>query len=152
MNTRIPPDLVLLICGLSMWVFSRLFPQFVVTFRHSTLLSGTILVVGLVLSMSGIAALSTRHTTVRPDRSSLQKASTLVTSGIYRYTRNPVYLGMAVMLLGWAFLLKNWVSLGGVAMFIAFITQYQIIPEERVLSAIFGDAFAAYRRQTRRWA
>ena len=75
----------------------------------------------------------------------------LVTSGVYRYTRNPMYLGMACLLLAWAVYLQNPLALLGVPLFMAYITQFQIKPEERMLVKLFGDAFIRYRQQVRRW-
>jgi protein-S-isoprenylcysteine O-methyltransferase Ste14 len=78
-------------------------------------------------------------------------ASSLVTGGIYRWTRNPMYLGMALALAGWGLYLGNFGALALVGLFVMYIDRYQIDPEERALTARFGDAFAAYRRRVRRW-
>ena len=80
-----------------------------------------------------------------------ETSSRLVTSGIYRHTRNPMYLGMAVVLLGWAAWLGSAWSLLGIAMFAAYITRFQILPEETALQRIFGAEFDEYRERVRRW-
>ena len=74
-----------------------------------------------------------------------------MTSGIFGVTRNPMYLGMAVLLLGWATWLVSLWSLAGIAIFTAYITRFQIKPEERVLAGLFPADFAAYRARVRRW-
>ena len=80
-----------------------------------------------------------------------QNTSSLVTRGIYGFTRNPMYLGLALALLGWAaFLSAAWPLLGP-PLFVAYVNIFQIRPEERVLSGLFGDEYTRYTRRVRRW-
>lgn len=74
-----------------------------------------------------------------------------MTGGIYRHTRNPMYLGQALVLLGGMLWLGSAVALLVVPLFVGWITRFQILPEERVLSARFGADYAAFRREVRRW-
>jgi protein-S-isoprenylcysteine O-methyltransferase Ste14 len=103
------------------------------------------------LAIAGAGALSFRRarTTVNP----LKPADTtaLVTSGTFALTRNPMYLGMALLLAGWAAWLGTPWALAGMALFVAWITRFQIVPEERVLARLFGADFEAYRLRVRRW-
>ncbi len=78
-------------------------------------------------------------------------ASSLVSSGVYRFTRNPMYLGLSVTLLGWAMFLSNPLALLAVPLFVLYINRFQIDPEERVLSSLFGAEYAAYKEKVRRW-
>ena len=78
-------------------------------------------------------------------------ASRLVTSGVYGFTRNPMYLGLCLVLAGWAFFLSSPLMLLGPLAFILYITRFQIVPEERSLSSLFGEAFADYQAKVRRW-
>ncbi len=78
-------------------------------------------------------------------------ASSLVSSGVYRFTRNPMYLGLSVTLLGWAMFLSNPLALLAVPLFVLYINRFQINPEERVLSSLFGAEYAAYKEKVRRW-
>jgi protein-S-isoprenylcysteine O-methyltransferase Ste14 len=78
-------------------------------------------------------------------------ASSLVTSGVYRYTRNPMYLGLSVTLMAWAVFLSNLLALVAVPLFVLYISRFQISPEERVLSSLFGAEYAAYKEKVRRW-
>ncbi|MEB0160908.1 isoprenylcysteine carboxylmethyltransferase family protein, partial [Pseudomonas sp. AH2 (2023)] len=88
------------------------------------------------------------RTTVNPLRP--DKAAALVSGGVYRVTRNPMYVGMMLLLVAWAVYLDSaWVLAGPVA-FVAYITRFQIAPEERVLRAKFAD-FDAYAARVRRW-
>ena len=75
----------------------------------------------------------------------------MVTDGIYRYSRNPMYLGMALLLAAWALWLGNAAAWLGIVLFVALINRYQIRPEERILAAKFGDDYHSYCRRTRRW-
>ena len=79
------------------------------------------------------------------------EASALVTSGIYRYSRNPMYVGFALVLLAWAIYLGNYLLLLLLAIFIWHITMVQIIPEEKALIKKFGQQFTDYMQHTRRW-
>ena len=80
-----------------------------------------------------------------------QAASSLVIVGVYKLTRNPMYLGLSLVLLGWAvFLWSAWALLGPIV-FIAYISRFQIAPEERVLATLFGAEYSAYKAKVRRW-
>src|SRR5690606_17870686 len=89
------------------------------------------------------------RTTADPRRP--QASKTLATSGIYHYSRNPMYLGVLLILIGWGLLLGNLISVLCTLAFMAYITRYQILPEERALHDRFGDDFLAYKARVRRW-
>ena len=80
-----------------------------------------------------------------------EAASALVRSGIYRTTRNPMYVGLLLILVAWAVLLSSVWTLLGPLVFVLYITRFQIIPEESALSALFGADYAAYQSSVRRW-
>ena len=77
--------------------------------------------------------------------------SSLVISGIYRYTRNPMYLGFVLVLLGWAAFLSNLAALALLPAFVLYINRFQIMPEEHVLASLFPHGYPAYRARVRRW-
>jgi protein-S-isoprenylcysteine O-methyltransferase Ste14 len=89
------------------------------------------------------------RTTINPHRP--QSASTLVTSGVYAWTRNPMYLGLAVLLLGWGIHLGTLTPLVLAPLFIPFICRVQILAEEQALQARFGEDYARYCRRVNRW-
>ena len=77
--------------------------------------------------------------------------SSLVVSGIYRYTRNPMYLGFLLILLAWAAALSNLLALVSLLAFVLYMNSFQIVPEERILSSRFAQDYAEYRARVRRW-
>jgi len=104
---------------------------------------------GIGVALSGVIAFRHAKTTVNPLKP--ETASSIVTSGVFRFTRNPMYVGLALVLLAWAvFLSSPWASLGLPA-FILYMNRFQIVPEERVLSRMFGTEYSAYRARVRRW-
>ena len=106
-------------------------------------------ILGLAFAVSGATQFERAQTTVNPRRP--EGTSTLVTDGIYRFTRNPMYVGLMLVLLGWSAFLASPVSLGGVVAFIVYITRFQIKPEERILVEKFGDEYREYMSGRRRW-
>jgi protein-S-isoprenylcysteine O-methyltransferase Ste14 len=89
------------------------------------------------------------RTTINPLKPG--NASALVAGGIYRFTRNPMNLGLATLLLAWTIYLGNIAALAGVLLFILYMNRFQIAPEERALQARFGAEFDAYCARVRRW-
>ncbi|MEM9705896.1 MAG: isoprenylcysteine carboxylmethyltransferase family protein [Pseudomonadota bacterium] len=108
-----------------------------------------IMAAGLLIELICIAAFFRSKTTVNPFTP--QKTSSLVTTGLYRISRNPMYLGMAALLTGWAAFLGSAAALLGPLLFVVTITLVQIKPEEKALAGLFGEDYEAYRRKTRRW-
>lgn len=99
--------------------------------------------------LSGVMAFRRARTTVNPLNP--EAATALVIVGVYRYTRNPMYVGLATMLVGWAVYLAAPLALLGPPIFVLFIARFQIVPEERALAEKFGREFADYRKKVRRW-
>ena len=149
LELKVPPPVVaLFIAGLS-WIASWAAPTlgFVLPYRHVIVLAS--LVAGVCIAMSGVASFRRARTTVNPLKP--EKSTALVMSGIYRYTRNPMYLGLLLVLLGWAFFLANALTFVFLPVFILYMNRFQIEPEERVLASVFGQDFMAYLSKVRRW-
>ncbi len=104
---------------------------------------------GGATALAGDLAFKRARTTINPFKP--QNTSSLVTSGIYRLTRNPMYLGLLMVVLGWATFLCSAFALLGPVAFVAYIARFQIVPEERVLSAKFGSGYSEYLARVRRW-
>lgn len=145
----IPPPLVMLLIGLMMWVVSRVFSAFTLAWLQNTVIAYVFALLGLVISLVSMVAFRRARTTMDPKHPT--SASNLISSGVYRYSRNPMYLGVLLLLAGWAIYLGNVLSMTGLIVFIAYITRFQIIPEERLLSQKFGVAFDSYKSKVRRW-
>ena len=108
-----------------------------------------LVLLGQGIALSGVVAFRRARTTINPVRAS--EASSLVNGGIYRLTRNPMYLGWALTLLAWALYLGNLIALVFVPIFVWYITRFQLKPEERILSELFGTDFVSYSSKVRRW-
>ncbi|WP_149357027.1 methyltransferase family protein [Comamonas testosteroni] len=105
--------------------------------------------VGQGISIAGMVAFRRAKTTVNPVKANM--ASSLVIRGVYRYTRNPMYVGLLITLLAWAMFLANLLTALWAVVFVLYITRFQIIPEERVLTSLFGAEYGAYKGRVRRW-
>ena len=149
LETRVPPVALVLVTAAGMWLLSRAFPAFSYEFPGRYAVPSVLLVAGVVLVLAGLAQFRKARTTVDPTRP--QAASALVKDGIYRWTRNPMYLGFAVLLLGWAVYLASPPSAIALACFVLYMNRFQIVPEERALQERFGSEFAEYRLTVRRW-
>lgn len=79
------------------------------------------------------------------------RTSRLVTTGVYRLSRNPMYLGLLFLLMAWSFWLANISAVAFIPLFIFYINHFQIVPEERVLTEIFQDDYKSYCSRVRRW-
>lgn len=149
LELKIPPPIVALVVSVAMWGISLVTPRFEISpaFRYATVT--LIALAGFGFAISGVRAIRRARTTISPIKP--ESATSLVTSGVYRFTRNPMYLGLCLVLLAWAvFLSSAWAVLGPVA-FVLYINRFQIAPEEKVLSKLFGQAFAEYQSKVRRW-
>ena len=149
LELKIPPPVVALLTAAAMWGISLATPSVHVPALIRLVAAITIAVAGAATAISGTAAFRRANTTVNPLKP--ETTSFLVTSGIYRLTRNPMYLGLVLVLLAWAVFLSCPWTLLGLLVFIVYMTRFQIMPEERVLSSMFGAAYSAYRAKVRRW-
>lgn len=146
---RIPPPLVGLLVAVAMWFLAGVSLHFQIAFPIRLALALVWALCGVAIAISGVAAFRRAQTTVNP--LAPDAASSLVVLGVFHHTRNPMYLGMASVLIGWAIYLAAPMALLGPLLFAAYITRFQIIPEEQALTQNFGQAFADYRAQVRRW-
>lgn len=148
LELKIPPPVVALVVAAAMWGFCLVAPSSdAPAQRYAVALA--LAAIGVAFSVSGAVAFRTAGTTKNPMKP--QAASVLVVAGVYRFTRNPMYFGVLIVLLAWAvFLWSAWVLLGPVV-FVAYITRFQIVPEERVLATLFGSEYLAYKAKVRRW-
>jgi protein-S-isoprenylcysteine O-methyltransferase Ste14 len=146
---KIPPPLVGLLCAGAMWFLANQTPTLSLPSGVRASAAVPILAVGLFVMLAGVISFRRARTTVNPLKP--ETATALVTSGIYRYTRNPMYLGILMVLIAWATYLASPVAFAGVLAFWAYIGHFQIRPEETALANLFGSAFTDYTRRVRRW-
>ncbi|MGI2258672.1 methyltransferase family protein [Shewanella sp. GXUN23E] len=149
MALKIPPLLLVLLFVGAAWLSSRagFGWAWADAVRWGWLLGFGI--AGFAVAFAGVQAFRRGQTTVNPTRP--EKASCLIDGGIYQYTRNPMYLGFALALTGWGGYLADPLALAWVPLFIWYLTAFQIKPEERALTALFGDEYLSYCRTVRRW-
>jgi protein-S-isoprenylcysteine O-methyltransferase Ste14 len=147
LNTKIPPPIVTATFGLIIY-FSKSFSP-VYSFENSNMISVIFLLFGLGIFSAAVQSFKKHKTTINP--LSPDKASSLVNSGIFSYSRNPMYLGMLLILLSVSFKFNISGGLFISFLFKIYITRFQIMPEEKAMAKLFGEEFITYKNQTRRW-
>tara|TARA_B100000745_G_C20004952_1_gene341229 strand:- start:184 stop:654 length:471 start_codon:yes stop_codon:yes gene_type:complete len=149
LELKIPPLLLALIVAGLMWVMVFITPSTPFPLMLRVPLTVLLASAGVYFMVSGVLTFKLAETTVNPIRP--ETASSLVTHGVYRLSRNPMYLGFLLCLLGWGFLLGNLFSLLLAGGFAWYMTELQIKPEETALIQRFGDSYKDYLQKTRRW-
>jgi protein-S-isoprenylcysteine O-methyltransferase Ste14 len=146
---KVPPPLQAIIFGFLMWILDKRLP--IGQFEFSLALPVAILfaVAGVALVVSSMLAFRKASTTVNPFHP--EEATQLVVGGIFGFSRNPMYLSLALLLIGWAIWLGSIYNLVLLLGFIGYITFFQIRPEEEVLKALFGKPYEQYCSRVRRW-
>lgn len=149
LELKIPPPLIAAITAGAMYGAAQLLPVFALspTVRVGSALA--LAAVGASFDMAGLLAFRRAKTTVNP--MTPQRSSSVVSTGVYRFTRNPMYLGMVFFLLAWAVYLSSAWALLGVPLFMAYISRFQIQPEESALADRFGKSYTDYCARVRRW-
>ncbi|MBP0627633.1 MULTISPECIES: isoprenylcysteine carboxylmethyltransferase family protein [unclassified Cupriavidus] len=149
LELKIPPPVVALLTGLLMWLASKLIAPVVVPFGLRVGVAVAIACIGAVIGVSAMVSFRRAKTTMNPIKPGT--ASLLVTDGVFRFTRNPMYLSLLLYLFAWAVYLSNWLPLLFLPPFVLYINRFQIAPEERTLSSLFEAQYAAYKGKVRRW-
>lgn len=149
LEAKVPPPAVALATAVIMWAISRLAPDLAIPTGIRWALSLAIVVAGVAFGVAGVLSFRRARTTTNPTRP--DAASALVSTGIYRITRNPMYLGLLLVLVGWAVFLSSAWTLLGAAGFVLYMSRFQIAPEERALLRLFGSEYASYQASVRRW-
>ena len=149
LELKIPPVVVFVVCIAGMWAIARILPQADFVLPFAMPIAAALVVFGVGIALAGVQNFRRHQTTVHPSKP--EEASSLVETGIYRRSRNPMYVGLASCLLAWAVCLGNIGSLLGVPVFVLYMTEFQIKPEERVLRRKFGAAYDDFAAEVRRW-
>lgn len=146
---RVPPLAVAATAFVAMWVLTRVAPSMSFDFSGRRLAALGLVLLAAVIGLAGVRTFRRARTTVNPLQP--DRASALVTTGIYRHTRNPMYVAVALALLGWSLFLGHaFAPLGAVA-FVAWMDRRQIPAEEHALRELFGASFERYCSEVRRW-
>ena len=148
-RVKIPPVIVAALAGLLMWALARAVPGLAYRTPARWPLAATFALGGIIVVMLGVARFLRAKTSVNPLQPG--KASTLVTSGVYRVTRNPMYLGLLFVLIGVAIALEHPLAFAVLPAYVVYMNRFQIVPEETALAGIFGEAYTDYTRRVRRW-
>ncbi|MCL6265607.1 methyltransferase family protein [Flagellimonas myxillae] len=149
MKMKILPPLVMVIFGLLMYVLHRFLPVGQFEFFGRKELSIGLFGLALLVIFMALFQFVRAKTTTNPIN--LTKSSSLVTNGIFKYSRNPMYLGMLIILLGFGLKLGNAFNTLLAAGFVYYMNHFQIKKEEEALSELFGTAYRNYCKATRRW-
>lgn len=148
LELRVPPPIVAAIFAGLAWLLAKAGPAWS-DFPGLGKAGAVVMLSGLALDVLGLVVFLRARTTVNPLKP--DSSSAVVTTGIYRYTRNPMYLGMLLVLTGWVVYLAAPLALLAPVGFAAYITRFQILPEERILLEKFGEPYRDYLGRVRRW-
>ncbi|MCW8328560.1 isoprenylcysteine carboxylmethyltransferase family protein [Photobacterium sp. SDRW27] len=149
MYLKLPPPVVLLVTLGGMYLFSYYWPIWTFSFFGQSMLVLLCCLFGTLIGLAGIVAFAKARTTVDPRKP--DRTSRLVTSGVYRFSRNPMYLGLVFLLVAAFFYFSALSSVIMIPLFVFYMNNFQIGPEEDVLEALFGDEYRQYCEQVRRW-
>ncbi len=146
-KTKIPPPLVLLIFGFLINYTKNIFPQLEIA--RKDVFGSTLIIFGIIIFFSAMMLFKKYKTTITPLNPS--NATKLVIDGIYKFSRNPMYLGLLLILSGISIILNPIGGLFLIPLFILYINLFQIIPEEKAMVDLFKDEFLKYKKNVRRW-
>lgn len=149
LELKIPPAVITLIIAIAMWWIDEYF-----TFNWATVgkllwVSFIFLGIGGIFGLLGLIEFYKSSTSIDPHKPS--KTSKLVTNGIYSISRNPMYVGLLLILIGYGFYLGNVLTFVVIPLFAGYMNRYQILAEEKVMQEKFGDDYRKYKSEVRRW-
>ena len=150
LELRIPPPLVMLLFMATVFGFDKMMPFnlfYLPWLTYASVIS--LVVLGGVVALWGVKEFKEAQTTINPLKP--ESSSSLVSSGIYQYTRNPMYLGLLLILLSAVVYTQHPLGLVSAMGFVAYMNRFQIEPEEKMLVKLFGDEFVDYSNQVKRW-
>ncbi|MDD9180373.1 MULTISPECIES: methyltransferase family protein [Aliivibrio] len=150
LELRIPPPLVMLLFMVTVFGFDKIMPFtlfYLPWLTYALVIS--LVTLGGVIALWGVKEFRDAKTTVNPLKP--ESSSSLVSSGIYQYTRNPMYLGFLLILLSSVVYTQHPLGLVSALGFVTYMNRFQIEPEEKILVKLFGDEFVDYMNQVKRW-
>jgi protein-S-isoprenylcysteine O-methyltransferase Ste14 len=148
LELKVPPLALVFLFGGLMRLVSA-YAMFTIALPWRSTFALIFYMVGSAIVLAGVLTFRRMKTTVNP--LTPEATTTMVTSGIYRFTRNPMYLGFLLILVGWTIDLSNLLAFACLPLFVWYMNRFQILPEERALASRFPEVFTAYKRSARRW-
>ena len=149
LELKIPPVAQVIVTAAAMYGVSKVAPALKFSFKGSAAVAVGLGAIGLGSAILGVTQFRKAQTTPNPQ--ALEKVSSLVTSGVYQYSRNPMYVGLVLVLFSWALYLSHFLAFVLLPIFILYMTRFQIQPEERMLAQKFGKTYQTYKAKVRRW-
>ena len=150
LELKVPPVAQVIVTAAAMaGVSTKVAPALKFSLKGSAALAVGLGAIGLGSAILGVTQFKKAQTTPNPQ--ALEKVSSLVTSGVYQYSRNPMYVGLVLVLFSWALYLSHFLAFVLLPIFILYMTRFQIQPEERILAQKFGKAYQVYKAKVRRW-
>ncbi len=149
MKLLIPPPIVAMFFAAVVWLLNLVFPSFGIEFSGQTPLAILCAIMGFAVAI--LAARTFKKAGTQIDPRDPEKSSEIVKSGVFGISRNPMYLGLLLVLSGWVIWIGNFSGVAALAVFVWYITCFQIIPEEEILATKFGKEFDDYLLMVRRW-
>lgn len=147
MSKRVLPPVYLYVATGLIFALHFLFPIVSVIPRPWHYLGLLPLALGSLLNLLADRDFKTSRTTVKP----FETSTALITDGVYKISRHPMYLGFVLMLLGLAVLLRTLSPYIVVGVFTILMEVVFIRAEEAMLADAFGEKWVAYKERVRRW-
>jgi protein-S-isoprenylcysteine O-methyltransferase Ste14 len=149
LELKVPPVILTVLFGAAMWAVSRVLPSGYFAFPGRLFLCAIVLMTGVALALLGVLAFRRAGTTVDPRTP--DQANSLVVKGVYRHTRNPMYVGFLAILAAWGLYLGSVFAALLLPLYVLYMNRFQIKPEERHMRALFGEQYHQYAAEVRRW-
>lgn len=147
LDTKIPPPIVAILIGVGIYFSRNWLPQFDSDYLFYAGLACELLAV--VINLTAIFSFIKNKTTINPVKP--QTATSLVTTGVFAFSRNPMYLGLLLFLFGFALQVNIVGGIPLLVLFVLYLNAFQILPEERAMLEVFGDEYRVYMKKVRRW-
>jgi protein-S-isoprenylcysteine O-methyltransferase Ste14 len=148
-KNKIPPPIILLLSGIAMWFIAHSAYAYTISIPLALIMAIILAACGVFISASAIRRFKAVETTINPLQP--DAATALVHHGVFGRTRNPMYVGLFLILLGWAAWLQSLSNAIVLIAFVLWLTEMQIKPEEAALRKVFGQGYVDYCKRVRRW-
>ncbi len=149
LELKVPPLIVFAVAAGAAWALSQITPTWNLEFGSAVVAAALLFALGTAVALAGVASFRSQGTTINPMVP--ERSARVVQAGVYRWSRNPMYLGMLLVLLAVATCLKSAAALVVLPAFVWYMNRFQIAPEERALLNKFGSEYAGYMVKVRRW-